>query len=66
MPSINLELQPFSVPEFVTLKIPKNSNRVSLPAPPVTLGITELSEDTLLAMCEEFTTAVFAAAGKSV
>ena len=65
MASINLELQPFPVPEDVTIKLPPGRREDGMrPAP--TMKLADLSDEVLAAMCEEFTQAVFAAAGKSL
>ena len=64
MATINLELQPFPVPGDVMILTPMKDGDV--PANRPRLKLEELSEETLTALCEEFTANVFAAAGKTL
>jgi hypothetical protein len=66
MATINFEIEPFPVPTGVTIKLPTSGKREDGMKPGPTLALTELSEETLASLCEEFTVAVFAAAGKSL
>lgn len=64
MASMNLELQPFPVPTEVFIKMPpgkKEDGPKSLP----TLKLSDLSDEALAALCEEFCNAVYEAAGKT-
>lgn len=65
MASINLELQPFPVPIEVVIKMPVGKKQDGLKALP-TVKLEDLSDEALAALCEEFTQAVFAAAGKKL
>ena len=63
MASIQVELNPFSVPTGVTLK-QKPGLRQDGIRPNVELPLSQLSSEALEALCEEFRANVFAAAGK--
>jgi hypothetical protein len=65
MATINLTLKPFPVPTEVTIDMPAGK-REDGAKPLPTLKLADLSEDALAALCEEFTNAVFEAAGKSL
>jgi hypothetical protein len=62
MASVQLELNPFPVPTGVTVRM-KPGLRQDGFRPSPELKLTELSPVVLDAMCEEFRTAVFEAAG---
>jgi hypothetical protein len=65
MVSINLVLQPFPVPTDVTIQMPPGKREDGMKAAP-TLKLSDLNEETLAALCDQFTNAVFAAAGKTL
>ena len=65
MATINLELQPFAVPTDVTIKMPPGKREDGMKTAP-SMKLTDIPEDVLAVLCEEFTTAVFAAAGKTL
>ena len=65
MATVNLELNPFPVPTEVTIKLPPGKREDGLKSPP-TIKLENLSEEALSALCEEFTAAVFVAAGKTL
>ena len=60
-----IELKPFRVPNFV-LPVPRAAKRQDGWQEAVGIPLSELSEETLLAMCEEFKQGVFAKAGKTI
>lgn len=62
MAKVQVELKPFPVPDCVFLKTQPGLRQHGMQAVP-TLQLTELSPVDLDAMCEEFRTAVFNAAG---
>lgn len=64
MASISVELSPFPVPTGVTM-IQKPGLRQDGFRPAPQLKLSDLSPATLDAMCEEFRTAVFEAAGQN-
>jgi len=66
MASVNLELSPFAVPTEVSIRVPGGGKREDGIQAAMTMKLAQLDEETLAALCEEFTTAVFAAAGKSL
>lgn len=66
MATITLELNPFPVPNDVTGKMPGTGKREDGIRPTTVMELSELSEETLAALCDEFTQAVFAAAGKTL
>jgi hypothetical protein len=66
MASINLEILPFTVPDEVSIKMPGTGKREDGIKPAITMKLSDLEVDSLIALCEEFTNNVFAAAGKSL
>jgi hypothetical protein len=66
MATINFEIEPFSVPANVSIKFPVSGKREDSITKYPAVNLSDLSEETLAALCEEFTVAVFAAAGKSL
>jgi hypothetical protein len=65
MATMKLELNPFDVPDHVTVKLPPGRREDGMQALP-TIALQDIDEETLASLCDEFTEAVFAAAGKSV
>lgn len=61
MATINLKLQPFSVPTHVTVELPAGKRQDGIkPAP--TLALSELPDEVLEALINEFVEAVMATA----
>lgn len=70
MATINLELVPFEVPTEAVIVMPPGKPQLredgfKTTAKP-SIPLSDLSEETLSELCEEFTRAVFAAAGKTL
>lgn len=59
---VEIEIQPFTIPNYVILKIPGDSNTRTEGAK--TLPLKELSSETLDKLCEDFKSEVFKKAGK--
>jgi len=57
MPSLQVSIQPFDVPEEVLINVPGSTDDVCVP-------LEELDEDTLAGLVEEFAAAVMAKAKK--
>lgn len=66
MTSINLKITPFTIPTEVLIQIPGSGKREDGMQQPITIKLSELDEETLAALCEEFTTSVFTSAGKTL
>lgn len=62
--SLEVELKPFNVPNFVILK-PEVGKREDGMKEPISLPLSQLSAGTLEKMCEEFTREVFRKSGKN-
>jgi hypothetical protein len=61
MATINLQLQPFPVPTHVTISMPAGRKQDGIKPLP-TLALTDLSDEVLSALIEEFATNVMKAA----
>jgi len=61
MASIKIEIQPFPVPSHVTLVMPVGKRQDGMKQAP-TLALSELTDDALEVLIEEFATNVMAAA----
>jgi hypothetical protein len=57
MPSIQISIQPFDIPEEVIINVPGQDDDI-------TVAIAELDEETLAGLVDEFATAVMAKAKK--
>lgn len=64
MASINLELIPFAVPHMVTVKMPPGKREDGIQAAP-TIALSQLSDEALTALIEEFAATVMKVAGKA-
>jgi hypothetical protein len=65
MANFSMPINPFPVPTGVTLQLPTGKKQDGVQPLP-TLMLSQLSEETLAELCEDFTKAVFAAAGKEL
>jgi len=63
MTTINLDLNPFPVPNSVSAKLPPGKKQDGFKIAP-TIPLGELDDNTLHEMCDEFRTAIFARAYK--
>lgn len=65
MATFSLPITPFPIPEGVTLQLPAGKREDGIRPNPV-MPLETLSDETLAELCEDFTKAVFAAAGKEL
>ena len=65
MASANIELRPFPIPSAVYIELP-SVNPADVPANAPQIKLEDLSDETLAALCDEFTASVFAAAGRNL
>jgi len=66
MTSIKLKITPFTVPSEVLIQIPGSGKREDGIQQPFAVDLSQLDEEILAALCEEFTTSVFMLAGKTL
>jgi hypothetical protein len=65
MATVSLELTPFEVPTYVTVKMPPGKRQGLLAEPLPTLALNELDVEVLAALIDEFAAAVMAASNKT-
>lgn len=65
MPSIVVKIKPFEVPDVVYLEQPPKPRQKGMLDLATSFNLSELSEQTLGELCDEFRTSVFRKAGKN-
>ena len=64
--TVSFPIKPFPVPESVVLEVPTSGLRQDGMQPAVHLKLKDLTEETLLELCDQFMKDVFALAKKDI
>lgn len=65
MPNISLKIRPLTVPNFVVIDVPPGRvPKYETPSSTLSVQISELDEETLAQLCDDFKKSLFEKAGK--